>query len=192
MSFNQHDFSQPVYFETDRLVIRTPRLEDAQAINASIRRSLADLKPWMVWAQEPPSLKESSTNIERAIVKYEAGKDCRLHLFLRESQTFIGSSGLHFRDRSVPSFEIGYWIDSQYRGKGYVTEAVKGITQFGLDVFGAQRIAIHADNLNVASWRVAERAGYTLEGILHNECRDTRGRLRDTRIYAVTATIERN
>jgi RimJ/RimL family protein N-acetyltransferase len=32
---------------------------------------------------------------------------------------------------------------------------------------------------------VAERAGFTLEGILRNDCRENDGTLRDTRVYAV-------
>lgn len=184
--FSQFDFTKPVEIVTDRLLIRTPIIEDAPAINAAIHHSLPELKPWMIWAQEAPTLDTSRSNLEGAIVKYEAGKDCRLHLFLKDSNTLIGSSGLHFRDRRVPSFEIGYWISTEFAGNGYVTEAVHGITKFGFEAFGAKRIAIRMDNRNSASWRVAERAGYTLEGILHNDSRATDGSLRSTRIYALT------
>ncbi|MGB1252056.1 MAG: GNAT family N-acetyltransferase [Candidatus Promineifilaceae bacterium] len=182
--FKQHDFTQPVEILTERLRIRTPLLEDVVAVKDAMTRSLPQLKPWMIWAQEPPTIKGISKNIEGAIVKYEAAKDCRLHLFLREDNTFIGSSGIHFRDLTVPSFEIGYWIDTPYYGNGYVTEAVHGITKFALEQFGAKRIMIQADDRNVASWRVAERAGYKLEGILRNESRNTSNRLTDKRIYA--------
>lgn len=181
----RYDFTKPVEIWTNRLLIRTPILADAEPINAAISRSLPELKPWMIWAQQPPTLDDSHSNIENALVQYEAGKDCRLHLLLQDG-TFIGSSGLHFRDRQVPSFEIGYWVATEFAGNGYVTEAVNQITRFGFAVFGARRIAIHTDDKNVASWRVAERAGYLLEGILRNESRNTRGELSDTRIYAKT------
>ena len=182
----QFDFTKPVEIVTERLLIRTPIIEDASAMNAAIRYSLPELKNWMIWAQEAPTLDTSRSNLEGAIVKYEAGKDCRLHLFLKDSNIFIGSSGLHFRDKSVPSFEIGYWLSTEFVGNGYVTEAVQGITKFGFEQFGAKRIAIRMDDRNSASWRVAERSGYKLEGILHNDSRATDGSLRSTRVYALT------
>jgi RimJ/RimL family protein N-acetyltransferase len=42
------------------------------------------------------------------------------------------------------------------------------------------------DDRNERSWRVAERCGFTLEGILRNEAIGVHGELRNTRIYAKT------
>ncbi len=63
------------------------------------------------------------------------------------------------------------------------TEVVEGLTQFAFDL-GARRIDIEADCRNERSWRVAERAGYSLDAILHNYSRDVDGALSDVRIYS--------
>ena len=47
----------------------------------------------------------------------------------------------------------------------------------------ANRVEILCADRNERSWRVAERAGFPLEGILRNNCIEN-GELRDTRIYA--------
>jgi RimJ/RimL family protein N-acetyltransferase len=84
----------------------------------------------------------------------------------------------------VPSFETGYWVRAGYTGRGYVTEACRAITAAAFDVLGAARVEIRCHDANVRSWRVAERAGFVLEGVLRNERRHLDGALGDTRIYA--------
>lgn len=59
---------------------------------------------------------------------------------------------------------IGYWIDKAYANKGLTTLAVDGLTRFGFDQLKLHRIEINLRPENGASRRVAEKAGYTLEG----------------------------
>jgi [ribosomal protein S5]-alanine N-acetyltransferase len=59
---------------------------------------------------------------------------------------------------------IGYWIDRAYAGRGYTTEAVNLLTQYGFSVLALHRIEINLRPENAASRRVAEKAGYALEG----------------------------
>jgi len=59
---------------------------------------------------------------------------------------------------------IGYWIDRAYAGRGYTTEAVKLLTQYGFSVLALHRIEINLRPENAASRRVAEKAGYVFEG----------------------------
>ena len=91
-----------------------------------------------------------------------------LLLFLKGTGTLVGSSGLHRIDWEVPKFEIGYWCRTGFTGRGYVTEAVRGISAFAFDVLGARRVEIRCDSRNLPSARGAERAGFRLEGELRN------------------------
>jgi RimJ/RimL family protein N-acetyltransferase len=105
-------------------------------------------------------------------------------LLIRKSDgMFVGGSGLHRIDWTVPKFEIGYWVRTSLQGQGYITEAVNGITDFAFTVLHARRIEIRCDARNTRSAAVAERAGYTLEARFHHDCRGVDGDLRDTLIY---------
>ena len=180
-------FNIPTEFTTQRLLIRMPKPGDGKVVHAAINASLPELKPWMIFAQKEQTEQEVEANIREAYVNYLSRKDLRLLVFLKESGQFIASSGLHRIDWSIPQFEIGYWIDSRYSGKGYITEAVQGITDFALNELKARRIEIRCDANNVKSRAIPEKLGYTLEGILKNNGRSVDDeQLIDTCIFAKT------
>lgn len=95
----------------------------------------------------------------------------------------IGGCGLVRGDLSVPKFEIGYWLHSDFTGCGYATEAVEALVRFARKHLRVRRLEIRTDGRNVRSAAVALRAGFEPEAVLRNDARDNRGRLRDTRIY---------
>ncbi|WP_404460651.1 GNAT family N-acetyltransferase [Sutcliffiella horikoshii] len=174
----------PSEFTTEKLLIRMPLPGDGPAVHDAIIHSLHELKPWMIFAQREQTVEDVEANIRESHAEFLQRKDLRLMVFLKETGEFVASSGLHRIDWSIPKFEIGYWIDSRHSGKGYITEAVEGISQFAFEQLGANRLEIRCDSKNVKSRTVAERAGYTLEGILKKSERDVAGELRDTCVYA--------
>lgn len=174
----------PYSFETERLTIRGPLPGDAARIRESVLESQEELKPWMPWAIEVPSETEYEVRVREGRLKFLAREDLWMMLLLKRTETYVGGSGLHRIDWSVPKFEIGYWVRSKFAGQGYITEAVNGITSFAFDTLKAQRVEIRCDVKNARSSAVARRAGYTLEGTFHNEARDHFGQLRDTYIFA--------
>lgn len=177
----------PQQFETERLLIRAPRTTDALDVWTATRDSHQALKKWMPWAQQLPRLEETEENMRQAVADYITRKDLRLLLFLKETGEFVGSSGLHRINWSIPKFEIGYWLTSKMEGKGYMTEAVEAITEMAFEELGARRIEIRCDEENVKSRLIPERLQFQLEAILHNDDLSSDGKdLRNTCIYAKT------
>lgn len=80
---------------------------------------------------------------------------------------------------------IGYWLLEDSRGKGHATRAVQLIASWALPEMRLGRLQLHTDPENVASQRVAERAGFTREGILraYNARRD--GTRADVVVYSL-------
>lgn len=172
-------------FESERLIIRMPKLEDSEAVYEAIYRSAKSLKPHMIWAQKEPVREDVRESIRKAHAAFIAREDLRMHLFLKETGEFVGSSGLHRIDWAIPKFEIGYWVDDNFEGKGYMTEATNRIAKFAFEELAAQRIEIRCDRDNIRSRAVAERSGFELEGILRNDRLAASGlELRDTCIYS--------
>ncbi|MBY0098457.1 GNAT family N-acetyltransferase [Mesobacillus maritimus] len=177
----------PEEFTTERLVIRMPKPGDGQAVFEAIIASIKELEPWMPFAQNEQSAQDVELNIREAYIKFLKREDLRLLVFLKESGELVASTGLHRIDWSVPKFEIGYWIDSRFSGKGLMTEAVSGITDFAFRELRAKRVEIRCDVKNKKSRAIPERLGYSLEGTLKNDDWSVdKSELRDTCIYAKT------
>jgi RimJ/RimL family protein N-acetyltransferase len=175
----------PTEFYTDRLQIRMPKPGDGKAVFNAIQASIDELKPWMPFAQKEQSEQETEINIRVSYAEFLNREDLRLLIFLKDTGEFIASSGLHRINWDVPKFEIGYWIDTRYSGKGYITEAVQEISNFAFNELKARRIEIRCDSKNEKSRKIPERIGFTLEGILKNDSISADGKgLRDTCIYA--------
>ncbi|MFC7440600.1 GNAT family N-acetyltransferase [Laceyella putida] len=175
----------PHSFETERLLIRLPLPGDGKLVYEAAMESLESLQQWMIWAKKPLSEAEMEAIVRQAHCQFLERVDLRFHLFDKEKQRFVGSSGLHRIDWSIPKFEIGYWCRKQYQGKGYISEAVRGLTVFAFEILEANRVEIRVDQRNVRSRKVAERLGYKLEGVLRNHQLAVDGRLENTCVYAM-------
>ncbi|WKD61764.1 Putative ribosomal N-acetyltransferase YdaF [Corynebacterium ciconiae DSM 44920] len=80
---------------------------------------------------------------------------------------------------------FGYLTAPWARGKGLMTDAVRTVSQFAFD-HGALRLEIRAIADNGASRRVAEKTGFTFEGVLRRALFD-RDRFRDCAVYSLLA-----
>ncbi len=175
----------PESFGTERLTIRSPLPGDGPEMYAAVNESMEELTPWMPWPKNHKTIEDSEKDMREARARFVERTDLMLLLFSKQTGTLIGSSGLHRMDWDVPRFKIGYWCRTSFTNQSYITEAVLGITNFAFEELGARRVEIKCDTRNAASVRVAEKAGYKLEGTLRNEQVSTSGDLRDTFVYSL-------
>ena len=81
----------------------------------------------------------------------------------------LGQINIYKASHSYDGWELGYRIyRPEDRGKGYMTEAVRLATAYLFGQEPIERVQIIVDPRNAGSRRVAERAGYTLEGTLRS------------------------
>jgi [ribosomal protein S5]-alanine N-acetyltransferase len=81
--------------------------------------------------------------------------------------------------------EIGYTIARAHWGRGYATEAARGLIEFGFNRMNLARVEAVVMPGNAASARVLEKAGMRLEGLLRNY-QVWHGRPQDLLMYAIT------
>lgn len=88
------------------------------------------------------------------------------HSFAIEFEgTAIGGIGLHpFDDVHRKSAELGYWIGAAHWGRGFATEAVLAIVEYGFSEADLERIQAGVYDWNVASSRVLTKAHFEYEG----------------------------
>jgi RimJ/RimL family protein N-acetyltransferase len=80
--------------------------------------------------------------------------------------------------------EVGYWLGESFWGRGIATAAVAGLSAHAFATFDLIRLFALPFADNLASRRVLEKAGYTLEGILRSSAIKN-GRIRDQALYAL-------
>jgi ribosomal-protein-alanine N-acetyltransferase len=91
------------------------------------------------------------------------------------SDRLLGSVSLIHLDWGQLRGEVGYWLAPEARGQGHATRAVRLICAWGFQALGIERVALHAATGNLASQRVAERAGFTREAVLRAYHRGKQG-----------------
>lgn len=173
----------PHEIHTQRLTIRGPLPGDGPELCRAMNETFDELKPWMPWCQTRPTEEECELNVRQAHIAFWQRTELRMHLYLKDTDTLVGSSGYHNIEWEIPKFEIGYWCRKRFMGQGYITEAARALTALAFDILGARRVQICMDTLNDASRRVAERVGYVFESEQPNERTSGDGKVRSTYVY---------
>jgi ribosomal-protein-alanine N-acetyltransferase len=97
----------------------------------------------------------------------------------------IGAIGLEFQDDVYRfSAEIGYWLAEPYWGKGITAGALRVMTKYSFENFDFNRIFANVFELNPASVKVLEKAGYTFEARLRKSV-FKQGRFQDQIVYSI-------
>lgn len=140
---------------TPRLTLRPPELADAPRIarfaaDPGVARMTCSfpLQQTVVGA-------EGWVLIRQATARLGEGASFAIDL---PGEGLIGLIGAHRRDEEV---EIGYWLGRPWWGRGFATEALRGVTPFA-----KQLGAVVADHFadNPASGRALEKAGFVYTG----------------------------
>lgn len=180
-------FNFPVPIETPRLYLRPPQVGDGKRVNEAVLESLNELRPFMPWAQNAPSVEDTETFVRLAaanwIVKKNEEPYLPLFIFDKSSGHFLGGTGVHHFDWHVPCLEIGYWLRTSATRQGFMTEAVNALTQYAFKQLQVHRVAITCAADNHRSRKIPERLGYSLESRMKNHRRTIDGELNDSLIF---------
>ena len=170
----------------ERIVLRTFRDEHAPDLWDAVEASREKLKRWMQWVNEHNSMEFSREYVRRMQAKWLLREDMPMCVLRKGDHKFLGATGLHRIDWSIPAMEIGYWIRPDAEGKGYVSDAVRLITAFAFRDLRAERVTIRCDSKNLRSAAIPPRAGFVHEATMRQERRDSDGQLGDTELFAMT------
>ena len=105
-------------------------------------------------------------------------------LIVDETDDLLGSMGVQGLNRAERRCGLGYWLAPEARGRGVMTGAVRLMSDWVLETLPVDRIEIAIQQENHASRAVAERAGYTFEGVLRSHTL-IKGRRRDMAVYSL-------
>jgi ribosomal-protein-serine acetyltransferase len=142
--------------------MRAYRAGDAAALLVAVDADRARLAQWMPWVPHSTTVADFAAFIAGAERQEEAGTG--FHRGLWDGAVLAGGCGASV-DLVNREAEVGYWIGSGYEGRGIIGEAVRAMLHFLFDDYEVHRVMIRAAVRNVRSRAVAERLGFTEEGI---------------------------
>ena len=143
------------------LVLRRWRLADAPSLLAAVERSLSELRLFMPWAMEEPTLASVEAFL-RGSWTPTPPETFGFGLFDAGGEV-VGAFGLHGR-QGPGTLEIGYWVRSDRTRRGYATAATRALTEVSFEHFPQMnRVEIRCDPANVASAAIPSKLGYRLD-----------------------------
>jgi RimJ/RimL family protein N-acetyltransferase len=122
---------------------------------------------WMDAIPQPYLDAEARTWIEQASSFWQTGTSAPFAVTEAVTGGVLGGVGFAWvGDERVG--EVGYWLRLEARGRGLTSRAVRLVSRWSFEALGCERLQLRADADNVASQRVAEKTGFTREGVLRS------------------------
>lgn len=166
--------------ETKRLLLRPFQENDAEAFFACCQNP--NLGNNAGWAPHK-TLNESREILHGAFI----GQEGIWAVTLKDTQQLIASIGIvPDPKRENPQVRmLGYWLDEPYWGKGYMSEAVQAVLNYGFNELQLSLITANCYPHNKRSQQVLKRNGFIYEGTLHQAELTYNGNIYDHECYYI-------
>lgn len=146
---------------TERLLLRDITINDIQAIFDY--RSDAEANKFQSWI--PETLEDVDSFIQRNNKEFNQPESWYQVLITdKETKTVIGDVGIHFFGSENLQVELGITLNKFFYGKGYASEALKGVIDFLFNDLNKHRVMTSIDPDNIDSMKLVERIGLRKEG----------------------------
>lgn len=158
--------SQPIfaYPVSAKLELRLQEIRHAEQNHRFMQRYLNDFRQWFAWLNEDYSVEDESAYLYDALSNYAIGKALNTGIFY-EGQ-LIGLVSLSINRHQG---EVGYCLDSAYRGQGIMKQCLQALFRYAFDEIGLERLICKIASENTASRRLVERLGMVQEALLRDE-----------------------
>jgi RimJ/RimL family protein N-acetyltransferase len=127
-----------------------------------------DLIPRFTGVPHPYSELDARAWVAASSGRLAAGEGADFVIMDREDKRLLGTIGLVRLRWEDLTAEVGYSLAASARGHGYATRAVELVTRWAFDSLGIRRMELTTHVDNEKSQAVAERAGFTREGVLRS------------------------
>ncbi|MFW9799706.1 MAG: GNAT family N-acetyltransferase [Candidatus Thorarchaeota archaeon] len=161
----------PSILESDRVVVKKYAKGDGSHLYRLLQRN-NNRELLMEHAEEVKNInneKDAEIKVRRHAAEWTARERFVMGIWLKSNNEYIGEIWIEPKKWEVPSFELGYFLDQGYQGRGLATEGARRSIDFIFDDLNAHKVIVITRDNNERSWRLAERLGLLREGH-HREC----------------------
>lgn len=157
----------PMPIRTPRLLLRPKQAGDGAITADAVAETWDELHKWMRWAEDRDAFTAESMEIRtrRIMASFILREGIELMGVEAATGRVVIWCGLHDIDWQGRQCATGCWVRKSAQGQGFATEATNALIRYGFGVLAMRRIALTHSAGNEASRRIAERLGFTFEGI---------------------------
>jgi ribosomal-protein-serine acetyltransferase len=152
----------------DVIVIRPLEASDCAGMYAGVLESIPEVSRWLPWCHPAYSLGEAAAYIGAARQAWAASRHFSFGIFDATNGRYAGSVTINHIIEVNRLANCGYWVRTSCTRRGFATRAVRLAATFAFGTLGLTRLEIAAMPENLASRRVAEKAGARFEAIARN------------------------
>jgi ribosomal-protein-serine acetyltransferase len=142
-------------------------IEHASALALLVEANIEHLRAYLPNVAELASAKNAETHLDAASERARKGEIYEWHLFA--DMALCGAIRVKDIDYFDRKAKVGYFIGSNFQGKGIVTSSVRAVLGYCFESLNLNRVELRCAAENKQSMRVAERLGFTHEGRLRQD-----------------------
>lgn len=171
--------------ETERLILRRFKMEDAEAMYKNWA-SDAEVTKFLTWPLH------SSNEVTKKVLQdwinnYEKDDFYQWAIILKENgEEPIGTISVVDKDEEVNMVHIGYCIGTKWWNRGVTSEALMAIIKFFIKEVGVNRVESRHDPNNPNSGKVMMKCGMKYEGTMRQADINNQG-ICDYSMYGILA-----
>lgn len=175
----------PDRITTARLVLRRFTRRDVGALTEAVQASLPALNEWLPWAHPGYRRDDAANYVRDSLEAWKEGRAFDYAIRKRgDARRHLGNISVWPVSRLTRTGEIGYWIRTDDTAQGLATEATGALVKIGFDELGYHKLVLRIALGNRSSERVAEKLGFSREGVLREELL-IRGRWVDHTLFSL-------
>ncbi len=163
--------------------VRPYAADDAPALFEAATESIDQIYPWLPWCHPGYRMEEAQGWVEQQVASFPKGEGYEFVIVSPDGR-FSGGCGVNLVDRVHLRANLGYWVRATEVRRGAATQAARAAAEWAFRNTDLVRLEIVASVENLASQRVAERAGAMREGVLRRRLL-LHGRHHDTVVYSL-------
>jgi len=147
----------------------------------------AYLGEWLGWANTIITVEDAQNFIKRGMMRL--AEDGLPWVGIWQADQMVGGMLFFPVEWRIRATEIGYWLGQEAAGRGLMTRSVRAMLGYAFDAIQLNRVGLKAEVDNTRSRAIAERLGFTFEGIQRQGWINANGdHLVDMASYAMLAS----
>lgn len=178
--------SFPEMVETERLVLRRYRNEDAAGILELVEQNRSQLIREFAQIAGLQNVEETKSFIAEKGEQWNDGKTLCYGIWRKQARQQIGQIQVKNVAWEIPSAELGYFIGWLSQRQGYASESVRRIAGLAFQELTFQRIFVRILPSNPESFSLAKKLGFQEEGLHRRAFRCGFGELHDVHYLSLT------